>query len=359
MTREALHFNSPLEYYPLAHIAKEAQEDLQDAFNTFDRNFYQQLVSERTKRQSYLNRSKIPIYYEGQLVYVKNQEPAPGSTILKLPYKGPFRVKAITPRNVVLVDLETGRDVTSHYEFLKPLSLKKFRLLLSKGWDLNLNNEKRTRTLGSSPILDSPLGLTDLSTVRSEESAIDNAPPKNSSSDSNNVSNSDSNNGSNNDSNSDSNSDSDNDSNNDESESIHEEIPYDDPRFDPMEGSSYNSIKYFEASLFDLAPTPTTRRPKNLETLPNLRPPPDPDPANGKLGPTNGKPARQSLHSLEEKRVEHTGAIGNTPDCTLLHTKYKQGPHYEASTNAKPGKKSGFKMVLDKMFKPRNPAKPT
>jgi hypothetical protein len=126
-----------------------------------------------------------------------------------------------------------------------------------------------------------------------------------------------------------------------------------------MEGSSYNSIKYFEASLFDLAPTPSTSRPKNLETLPNLRPPPDPDPANGKLGPAHGKPARQSLHSLEKKRVEHTGATGNTPDCTLLHTKYKQGPHYEASTDAKPEKKSGFKMVLDKMFKPRNPAKPT
>jgi hypothetical protein len=33
----------------LGHIAKEAQEDLQDAFNTFDGNFYEQLVNERTR----------------------------------------------------------------------------------------------------------------------------------------------------------------------------------------------------------------------------------------------------------------------------------------------------------------------
>jgi hypothetical protein len=72
MTRESLHFNSPTEFYPLAHIAKEAQNDLQDVFNTFDRNFYQQLVDERLKRQSYLNRAKIPTYWVGILVYLKN-----------------------------------------------------------------------------------------------------------------------------------------------------------------------------------------------------------------------------------------------------------------------------------------------
>jgi hypothetical protein len=266
---------------------------------------------------------------------------------------------------------------------LKPLSLKEFRLLLSKGWDLNLNNEKRTRTLGSLPILDSPLGLTDLATVRNEESAIDNAPPINSNSNLNNGSNSDSNS----ESNSDSNSDSDDDSNNDEPESIQEEIPYDDPRFDPMEGSSYNSIKYFEASLFDSAPTPPTSRLNKLEALPILRPPPDPDPANGKPSPAQGKPSRQSLHSLGRKGVEHGEANAwlpshqqavpnpanqainpkanslthlstsdNTPSCTLLHTK-EPSPNYEFTTYTR--KKSGFRVVLNKMFKPRNPAKPT
>jgi len=90
MTRESLHFNSPTEFYPLAHITKEAQDELQDCFNSFDKNFYQKLVDERLKRQSYLNRSKVPIFWEGQLVFVKNQLPTPGSTILKLPYKGPL-----------------------------------------------------------------------------------------------------------------------------------------------------------------------------------------------------------------------------------------------------------------------------
>jgi hypothetical protein len=72
MSRESLHFNSPTEFYPLAHIAEEAQNDLQDAFNTFDQNFYKKLVDSRLKRQAYLNRGKIPIFWEGELVFLKN-----------------------------------------------------------------------------------------------------------------------------------------------------------------------------------------------------------------------------------------------------------------------------------------------
>ena len=84
ITRESLHFNSPSEYFPLAHITKEAQNELQDVFNTFDRNFYENLVTSRIKRQAYLNRARVTTYYVGQLVFIKNLEPAPGSTILKL-----------------------------------------------------------------------------------------------------------------------------------------------------------------------------------------------------------------------------------------------------------------------------------
>jgi dUTP pyrophosphatase len=261
MTRESLHFNSPTEFYPLAHIAGEAQSDLQDAFNTFDRNFYQKLVDSRLKRQAYLNRGKIPIFFEGQLVTVKNQDPTPGSTILKLPYKGPFRVKQISHRNVTLIDLESGREVTSFYEFLKPLSLKEFRLFLSKGWDLHNNNEKRTRSMGSLPILDIPLGLFGRTSVEEEEARVDNADPENPNDDIEDE-NSDVDGDANNPDDSDSadsddsdNSDADTgvDDGNDNANAVvdQDQIPYDDPRFDPQEGPSSSSIFNFEPRLFD------------------------------------------------------------------------------------------------------------
>jgi hypothetical protein len=207
-------------------------------------------VQDRLKRQSYLNRSKIPIFYQGQLVFLKNQEPAPGSTILKLPYKGPYRVKTINPRNVQLVDLETGRDVTSYYEFLKPLSLKEFRLLLTKGWDLNLNNEKRTRTLGSIPVLDTPLGLIDRASVLDEERQEDNQ----------------------------NNEDSDHSDKNtkiiETPNDPDEIIPYDDPRFNPYEGSSSNIEINFEPSLFDSHSEKNHDLAVDVSMLPNSRPPP-------------------------------------------------------------------------------------
>ena len=240
MTRESLHFNSPTEFYPLAHITKEAQDELQDCFNTFDKNFYQKLVDERLKRQSYLNRSKVPIFWEGQLVFVKNQLPTPGSTILKLPYKGPLRIKSISPRNVTLVDLETGRDVTAYYEFLKPLSIKEFRLFLSKGYDLNFNNEKRVRTLGSRPILDENLGIMDIQMVQDEERINDNLV----------MDENDENDGLD-----DPHPDDDNIVVTPDSESAvpilttpdsNPEVPSDDPRFDPHESSSFGSIRNVE-----------------------------------------------------------------------------------------------------------------
>jgi len=240
MTRESLHFNSPTEFYPLAHITKEAQDELQDCFNSFDKNFYQKLVDGRLKRQSYLNRSKVPIFWEGQLVFVKNQLPTPGSTILKLPYKGPLRIKSISPRNVTLVDLETGRDVTAYYEFLKPLSIKEFRLFLSKGYDLNFNNEKRVRTLGSRPILDENLGIMDIQMVQDEERINDNIV----------MNENDENDGLD-----DPHPDDDNIVLTPDSESAvpilttpdsNPEVPSDDPRFDPHESSSFGSIRNVE-----------------------------------------------------------------------------------------------------------------
>jgi hypothetical protein len=309
MTRESLHFNSPTEFYPLAHIAEEAQNDLQDAFNTFDRNFYNQLVQDRLKRQSYLNRSKIPIFYQGQLVFLKNQEPAPGSTILKLPYKGPYRVKTINPRNVQLVDLETGRDVTSYYEFLKPLSLKEFRLLLTKGWDLNLNNEKRTRTLGSIPVLDTPLGLIDRASVLDEERQEDNQ----------------------------NNEDSDHSDKNtkiiETPNDPDEIIPYDDPRFNPYEGSSSNIETNFEPSLFDSHSGRNYNLAEDISMLPNSRPPPKPN--------LNSKKQKMQLQGSGQQQMQQELRTSDQPN--LNHAvNYRENNHQK--------RPSYFKAFLKKIF---------
>jgi hypothetical protein len=216
------------------------------------------LVDERLKRQSYLNRAKIPIYWEGQIVFLKNLEPSKESTILKLPYKGPLRVKTISPRNVTLIDLETGREVTSHYEFIKPLSIKEFRLLLSKGWDLHINNERRIRNLGSIPILDVPFGLSSRDQVLNEELDLDDeiAPPQPLYPLEN-----------------DSDSDDDDDDENpisslfressDKSKRPHVEYPSDDPRFDPHEGTSFGSMVLQNPPPFDPGVPASNPTPKN------------------------------------------------------------------------------------------------
>jgi hypothetical protein len=74
--------------------------------------------------------------------------------LFKMPYKGPYRIKNLGPRNVELIDLESGREHTSYIEFLKPLSVKEFKLILSKNWDLHFNHEKRIRNLQTESILD-------------------------------------------------------------------------------------------------------------------------------------------------------------------------------------------------------------
>jgi hypothetical protein len=70
ITRESLHFNMPSSFYPLAHIDREVQSEMQDAFDTFNHDFYRRLVRERMKRIAQLNRAKVPQYSEGQIILV-------------------------------------------------------------------------------------------------------------------------------------------------------------------------------------------------------------------------------------------------------------------------------------------------
>ena len=71
-------FNSPLNFYPLVHIAEEAQNELQDAFNTLYSDLYSKIVASTLPVQvraqtleltlRYLLLSKKP-WKKGQLKY--------------------------------------------------------------------------------------------------------------------------------------------------------------------------------------------------------------------------------------------------------------------------------------------------
>ena len=122
LTRETLHFNMPSSYYPLADIDAECQKDFQDAFDIFHDDHFAKLVESRLRKKSKQNRVKVHVYFEGQLVMVKSQVPETGTSLFKVPYKGPYRITKIEPRNIGLVELESGKEHTTHMEFLKPLS---------------------------------------------------------------------------------------------------------------------------------------------------------------------------------------------------------------------------------------------
>jgi hypothetical protein len=208
-----------------------------------------------------------------------------------------------------LVDLETGRDVTSYYEFLKPLSLKEFRLLLTKGWDLNLNNEKRTRTLGSIPVLDTPLGLIDRASVLDEERQEDNQ------------------------NNEDSDHSDENTKNIETPNDPDEIIPYDDPRFNPYEGSSSNIETNFEPSLFDSHSGRNHNLAEDISMLPNSRPPPKPN--------LNSKNKKLQLQGSGQQQMQQELRTSYQPN--LNHA-----VNYRENNDQK--RPSYFKAFLKKIF---------
>ncbi len=85
------------------------------------------------------------------------RDQAPGvSTILKTPNKGPYRIDKLEDRNVTLTDLGTGKTVHSHIQNIRPLEMSEFRLLLSKGWDLNAHQLKAGLPISRPGIFDFP-----------------------------------------------------------------------------------------------------------------------------------------------------------------------------------------------------------
>ena len=102
LTRETLHFNMPSSYYHLTEIDAECQKDFQDAFDIFHDDHFAKLVESRLSKISKQNRVKTPVYFEGQLVMLKSQVPETGTSLFKVPYKGPYRITKIELRNIGL-----------------------------------------------------------------------------------------------------------------------------------------------------------------------------------------------------------------------------------------------------------------
>src|SRR5450830_1637994 len=170
-SRESIHFNLVSDFFPLAHISNEANEDLNESVNSQISDAFQTVLRIRKNARTKHLKKTIPQFHETQLVFVRDNAPSI-STILKIPNRGPYRIEKLEDRNVTLVELETGKTVHSHIQNIRPLELSEFRLILSKNWDLNVNEEKSSRIKNDS-IFDSPQNIISEEVVLESEQEQD------------------------------------------------------------------------------------------------------------------------------------------------------------------------------------------
>ncbi len=155
LSRETLHFNQLTNFQPLAHITSDLDTELQNEITQQNKNFFDIILSNRKKALKYQKKAKVPQFHETQIVFLRDHAPST-SSILKIPQKGPYRIEKIDTRNVTLTELETGKTIHSHIEFIKPLLLSEYRLLLNHKWDLNAHVQKHAESKNKTPIFDSP-----------------------------------------------------------------------------------------------------------------------------------------------------------------------------------------------------------
>ena len=175
VSRDTLHFNAPTQFYPLAEISAADNSEQNSLFDCTEPNIYDTVKSIRERQVRKSNKAKVPEYFENQLVFVLDQTPSQQgvSSVLKIPTKGPFRIEKIDSRNVTLVDVETGKIFHSHLELLRPLSLKEFKLILSKKWDLNSHFVKSAQSVQTRSSFDKPLlEMEKEDVLRSEEDSL-------------------------------------------------------------------------------------------------------------------------------------------------------------------------------------------
>jgi len=155
MTRESIHYNMNIEFHPLAHLSNEDEESLSHGAQPIPSNIFKTILEKRLRNRKDSKRNPIPHFYETQIVFMRDQAPSV-SSILKTPNKGPYRIERLEERNVLLIDLCTGKSVHTHVQYIRPLELSEFRLLLSKNWDLNANAQRAGMPASKPGIFDAP-----------------------------------------------------------------------------------------------------------------------------------------------------------------------------------------------------------
>ena len=155
LTREAIHFNMDTDFYPLAHLSSEAESDIDKTVNSLAADAFKVILQKRKTDRARKRQVQVPLFYETQLVFMRDQAPSI-STILKIPNKGPYRIEKLEDRNVTLTEIGTGKTVHSHIQNIRPLEISEFRLILSKGWDLNVHLQKANLPKSKPGIFDFP-----------------------------------------------------------------------------------------------------------------------------------------------------------------------------------------------------------
>jgi hypothetical protein len=148
LSRDSLHYNRQSEFFPLAHLADADSTDLDLVFDSLALNVYDRIKKQRNKRLK-AKRGIVPVYQPNQIVFLVDQTPSPPgvSSVLKTPNTGPYRIDCIQEKNVPLTELQTGKQVHSHIELIRPVSLKEFRLILANQWDLHSQYTKSAQPM--------------------------------------------------------------------------------------------------------------------------------------------------------------------------------------------------------------------
>jgi hypothetical protein len=137
----------------LAHLSSIADAHINETVNSQASDAFRIILEKRKKDRARKRQVQVPQFHETQLVFMRDQ--APGvSTILKIPNKGPYRIDKLADRNVTLTEIGTGKTVHSHIQNIRPLEISEFRLLLSKGWDLNAHQLKTGLPISKPGIFD-------------------------------------------------------------------------------------------------------------------------------------------------------------------------------------------------------------
>ena len=168
ISREMIHFNSAIEFQPLADLTTEVNAELDAQLEDGTLDHFQKIMVQRRKRLKYSNKTEVPQFAEKAIVFMRDMIPST-SNILKIPQRGPFQIKEIHERNVALTDLDTGQVVNTHVELIRPLNLKEFRIFLNKKWDLNVHHQKAIDKRSQPGIFDEPLHPIPLEEVDKSE----------------------------------------------------------------------------------------------------------------------------------------------------------------------------------------------